>query len=126
MILMDVSVGFIILHFSFFLCFPFMDQPKCVQFCTICCFVQRDTGLDEEQVESLRKAFEDEVKRKDMDNCVNATSVGVILKVGSFYEVGQFTNMKNYQVLGVRVDNNVLEDALDELEHDDEVNHDYI
>ena len=45
-------------------------------------FVQRDTGLDQEQVESLRKAFEDEVKRKDMDNCVNATSVGVILKVG--------------------------------------------
>ena len=24
------------------------------------------------------------------------------------------------------MDNNVLEDALDELEHDDEVNHDYV
>ena len=56
--------------------------PQIFSKCTMCCFVQRDTGLDEEQVESLRKAFEDEVKRKDMDNCVNATSVGVILKVG--------------------------------------------
>ena len=46
--------------------------------------LQRDTGLDQEQVESLQKAFEDEAKRKNKDNSVNATSVGVILKVGDF------------------------------------------
>ena len=46
--------------------------------------LQRDTGLDQEQVESLKKAFEDEAKRKNKDNSVNATSVAVILKVGDF------------------------------------------